>query len=307
MTFMKLCMFALAFAAILSGQAPKLAVPPTTAKAPAIANPNEVILTIGDRKITFAQYQLLVSALLPEKSQELAYGPGRRQFAQKLVEVLLLADEALRTQLDKKPDLALQLNFHDNSVLAQAMFKKIQQTLVVPDADIQTYYNTHKSEYEVVNARRILIRVKGSVVAGLPGKPELTDAEARAKAVSIREQLVGGGDFAKLAQQESDDAASRLKGGDIGPLKRGTTNQQFEQAAYALKAGEISAPVKSAYGYDIIQVQSRSFASLEDVRDDAIAHLRSMMAPKAVDDLVSQSKFDLNDAYFGPDPAAHAK
>src|SRR5580704_17846157 len=103
MAFMKLCMIAVAFAAILSGQAPNVAVTSGASKVPVLANPNEVVLTVGEHKITGAEYQ------------ELAYGPGCRQFAQKIAEVIILADEALKNHLDKKPDLALQLKCHDDN------------------------------------------------------------------------------------------------------------------------------------------------------------------------------------------------
>ncbi len=307
MAFMKLCMIAVAFAATLSGQAPNLAVTSGASKVPVLANPNEVVLTVGEHKITGAQYQFLVKMLLPAQSQELAYGPGRRQFAQKIAEVIILADEALKNHLDTKPDLALQLKFHDDNILALAMFQKVGQTLVITDADIQAYYDSHKSDYEQLNARRILIRVKGAPVAALPGKPELTDAEAHAKAAAIRQQLIGGGDFAKLAQQESDDAASRQQGGDMGQVKRGATVLQFEQAAFSLKPGEISDPVKTVYGYDVIQVQSRSIRNLADVKEDVTIKLKPIMTPQAVEALINKTKFDISDSYFGPVPAAPAK
>ncbi len=297
MALMKLFVLAVISAAFLSGQPQN----------PAMTNPNEIVLTVGDHKITAIEYQFLVRMLLTPKSQDLAYGPNRRQFAQKIAEAIILSDEAIRHQIDKNPDMVQKLQFHDDNLLAQAMLQKIQQTLVVPESDIQSYYDAHKSDYEVLNARRILIRVKGSPMPALPGKPELTDAEAHAKADSIHEQIVAGADFAKLAQQESDDANSRLKGGDVGALKRGATNPQFEQAAFALKPGEISQPLKTTYGYDIIQVESRSFRSLAEVKEDVVNRLRPQLAPKAVDELITKAKVTISDEYFGPEPAAQGK
>jgi peptidyl-prolyl cis-trans isomerase C len=277
------------------------AAPPGTS-APA-ADPNEVIITIGDHKITVAQYQALVKAL-PQQYQETAKGPGRRDFAKNLVELQVLADEAVKLGLDKQPDVKMQMEFQRDNMLAQEMFLNLQQTSTVSDADIQAYYDAHKADYEVVTARHILIRVKGAPMPGAPGKPELSDDEAKAKAESIRKRIVGGEDFAKLAKEESDDTSSGEKGGDLGEFKKGMMVPPFETAAFALKAGEISEPVQTPFGYHIIQVQSHTNKTLADVKDQILTQLRPSVARDAVQKLTDKVKVDISDSYFGPGPVA---
>ena len=114
------------------------------------------------------------------------------------------------------------------------------------------------SGYEVITVRHILIRVKGAQFPVAPGKPELSEDEARAKAESIRVRILAGEDFAAIARQESDDPGTRNNGGDLGEIRRGITVPAFEQAAFALKAGDISEPVRTIFGYHIIQVRARS-------------------------------------------------
>jgi peptidyl-prolyl cis-trans isomerase C len=295
----------LAFCAILPAQMPTMGSAPPP-PAPTMANPNEVVLTMDGRPITAAQYELLVRTLLSPERQEIALGPGRRQFAQQLIEISILSSEATKQGLDKQPDVALRLSFQHDNLMALLMFQNLMQTAAVPDAPIQTYYDAHKADYETLVARHILIRVKGAPFPGVPGKPELSDNEARAKAESIRRRVTSGEDFAKIAKAESDDTVSGQAGGDLGEFRRGKQVPPFEQAAFALTPGEISQPVQTPFGYHIIQVQSHSLKSLADVKQDILAQLKPDVARKEVDDLVNRSKFEINESFFGPGPPAVA-
>ncbi len=80
------------------------------------------------------------------------------------------------------------------------------------------------------------------------------DAATKALAEQLYQRLLKGEDFATLAKEYSDDPGSASKGGDLGWFGKGTMVAPFENAAFALKAGEISKPVKTDFGYHIIQV-----------------------------------------------------
>src|SRR6185312_8133895 len=147
-------------------------------------------------------------------------------------------------------------------------------------------------------------RVKGAPMPAVSGKPELTDEEAKAKAEEIRKRIVGGEDFAKVAEAESDDTSSGKSGGDLGEFKRGMMVPPFEKAAFALTPGEISEPVQTPFGYHIIQVESHSTKTLDEVKPEIIAQLRPQAAREAVQALTGQAKVEMNDAYFGPAPVA---
>ncbi len=281
----------LTFAALLPAQTP----PPGAPQ----AKPDEIVLTIGDRKFTAADYELLVRTLFPKDQQPWALGPGRRAVAQRMVGLFSLADEAARQHLDQRPDIARQLDFQRENLLHDLIFNSIVNNAVVSDADVQAYYDAHKSEFEVINARHILIRVKGSPIPGIPGRPELTDEEALSKAKAIRKRLLAGEDFAIIAKSESDDTTSAMKGGDLGEERRNKTVPQFEEAAFALKPGEISEPVKTPFGYHIIQVQSHSFRSLADVKAEIVERLKPEVARRAVTNLIDQAHPAYNEGFFG--------
>ncbi len=83
---------------------------------------------------------------------------------------------------------------------------------------------------------------------------ERTDAEALALAEEIRQRLLAGEDFAKLAEEYSDDTGSGANGGDLGWFGPGAMVASFDAAAFSLPIGEISEPIKTQFGYHIIEV-----------------------------------------------------
>ncbi|HEX4275242.1 MAG TPA: peptidylprolyl isomerase [Bryobacteraceae bacterium] len=278
----------------VAGNAP--AAPP----APPPAEPNKVILTIGDQKVTEGQFNDLINAL-PEQYRQYARGAGKRAFADQLVQVKVLYDEAVKEKLEQQPKVRDTLDYQRRTVLAQLQFVEMQNNLKVTDAAIAKYYDDHKNEFEVLKARHILIRVKGAPMQGLPGKKELTDEEALAKAQEIRKRLVGGEDFAAVAKAESDDS-SAAQGGELGEFRKGMMVPPFEEAAFAAKVNEVTEPVKTPFGYHLIQVESHVTRTLADARPDIEKKLRPEAARTAVEELVKGMSVHLDDSFFGPVP-----
>lgn len=284
--------------------APQSPVAPPPAAAPAPVDPNKVVLTIGALSLTAKQYEDVVKSL-PQQYQTFALGAGKRQFAENLVQLNLLSMEALKKGLDKDPAVQQQILMSRNDLLARAMFDDLQKSIKVDDAAVQAYYDAHKNEYESVKARHILIRVKGAPMPGAEGKPELTDEQALAKANDLYKKLTAGGDFAAIAKAESDDTGSAAQGGDLGEFRHGMMVPPFEQAAFAQKVGEIGKPVKSPFGYHIIEVTEHKGKSLADAKDDIEKAIRPEMARKAVEDMRTKATVKIDEGFFGPaTPAA---
>ncbi len=128
---------------------------------------------------------------------------------------------------------------------------KLAVDLKPDDSVLKDRYEKEKARFvtnEQREASHILIKVDGK------GTPEDQKA-ALAKAQDIEQQLKDGKDFAALAKQDSADLGSKNAGGDLGWLDKGTTDEAFESALFALKKGEISAPVLSPEGYHIIELR----------------------------------------------------
>ena len=276
---------------------------PVPAPAPAPPpEPDKVVLTIGNEKITEAQFDDMINAV-PEQYRQYARGAGKRSFAEQIVQVKVLSQEAQKRRLDQDPKLRDELAFQHQNLLAQAMFLSLQDTAKVDDAAVEKYYNEHKNDYEVLKARHILIRVKGAPMQAIAGKPELPDEEALAKAQAIRKRITGGEDFAVIAKADSDDAGSGAQGGGLGEFKKGMMVPPFETAAFAARVNEITEPVKTPFGYHLIQVQSHATKSLAEVRPDIEKKLRPEIARAEVDNLRKGATVQMDDGFFGPPPA----
>lgn len=118
-----------------------------------------------------------------------------------------------------------------------------------------------RADYEGVRARHILIRPEGEG----PDWSEEAWAEARRRAAELREQLLAGADFEELAREHSADRASAAQGGDLGFFNRQSPLvDELKEAAFALDVGAISEPVRTAFGYHLIQVTERRVAEGED-------------------------------------------
>jgi len=138
------------------------------------------------------------------------------------------------------------------SLLAQEYMKrKFSSIEKVTNKEVESYYNTHKSEFinpSMVKAQHILVKVDAKTAT----PAEIAVAEA--KAASIKKELEGGADFSKLAEKHSDDPGSKSRGGDLGFFTKEQMVPEFSKAAFSLKKGEISQPVKSTFGFHIIKV-----------------------------------------------------
>jgi peptidyl-prolyl cis-trans isomerase C len=260
--------------------------------------PDRTVIAIGDVKITAAQFDQMIDAL-PENYRPVARGSGRKQFADNVVRILVLAQEVKRRKIDETAAFRTQAMFSDASVLAGLTSDDLKKNVKLDDEELRKYYDAHKSEYERVRVRHILIRMQGSLLALTPGQKDLTEDEALAKAREIRKKLLEGEDFATLVSTESNDTESLATGGDIGFLHRGQRVPSFEEAAFALKVGEISEPVKTPFGYHIIRMEAKESKGFEALRPDLEKKMRPEQAQRAIEELAAKAGAVLDTEFFG--------
>src|ERR1022692_825779 len=234
---------------------------PVAAKVP----PETVVLTVGEEKITAAEWDRMIDMLPQQYRAQMRTTAGRQQLAERVIALKLMAQEAHRRKFDETPVYKAQLAFQAEQVLAQQYTQNLAATTKVEEV-ARRYYDEHKADYFQVKARHILIRYKGSQVPAKKDTKDLTEEEALAKAQDIRKKLVDGADFATLAKAESDDAGSGAKGGDLGTFGHGQMVPAFEEMAIKIPVGELSEPVKSQFGYHIIKVESRQQKTFVEAR-----------------------------------------
>lgn len=156
---------------------------------------------------------------------------------------------------------------------------KATKDVEVTDEEIQKYYDQASQE---LNARHILV-------------------EDEALAKELVKKLKAGEDFATLAKENSTDKGSAEKGGELGWFSVGTMVEEFNDAAYALEIDEISEPVKSDFGYHIIQVSEKravkDYGTLEEKKEeirDAIATSKGDWTKKMAE-LIKEAKVEVKD------------
>jgi peptidyl-prolyl cis-trans isomerase C len=259
--------------------------------------PDRVLIKVGDVALTAAQVDQIIDSL-PEQYRGPARGAGRKQFADNIVQILVLSQEGKRLKLNETPAYQTQSMFQLANMLAGVTFQKITKDLPVDEAAVRKSYEEHKPEYEQVHAHHILIRMQGSPVPVKPGQKELTEAEALAKATELKKKIEGGADFGAIATAESDDSASAIKGGDLGTFKKGTMVPSFDQAAFSLQPGVLSDPVKSQFGFHVIRVDTHDFKSFEEMRPELEKKLRPELAQKALEDLQKKANVVLDPEYY---------
>jgi peptidyl-prolyl cis-trans isomerase D len=124
-------------------------------------------------------------------------------------------------------------------------------TIKVSDAEVAAYYKSHQKDFERPQTAFL------SFVA-LPRVATAADTAAvRARADSVRQEIANGAPFAEVAQRESADSASAVKGGDLGEWTRGSMDPAFDSAAFSLPLRTVSKPVLSQFGFHLIQMTSR--------------------------------------------------
>jgi len=167
----------------------------------------------------------------------------------------------------------------------------VRNSIVVPEADIEAFYKQNLQQYQTpaqVRASHILLKLEGK-----------DEKQVQALAEDIAKKAKGGADFAALAKQYSEDDSNNTNGGDLDYFGRGRMVAEFEQAAFAMKAGEISDPVKTAFGFHIIKMvdnKADTTRPLAEVRDEIVEQLKWQKAQAEAEKIAKSLEATLKSA-----------
>ena len=167
-------------------------------------------------------------------------------------------------------------------LISEGIYENVTGAVKVSDADLRKYYDENKSRYSVAESRavrHILVKTK-------------------AEADRLHDQLESGGNFATLAKQSSLDPGSKDQGGKL-TVSRGQTVAPFDKAAFSLKTNELSDPVKTEFGYHLIQplaaVKAGSVTPFAEVKGQIRTQLLEERKNKAVNDWASDIQKEYED------------
>jgi len=273
------------------------AVKPAAPKPPAPKPAEPAVITAGDIRISKSDFERYVEALPPAYRAQMNSSEAKRKFANQLVEVFLLAQEARRRKLDQDPKTIAKIRLDTNQALAQALIAEVSAA-PADEAALRHAYDENKSQYEQLSGRHILIRFKGSAVPLKPDQKDLSEEESLAKIQDLRRRIQSGEDFADLARKESDDTGSGAAGGSLGSFGRGQMVRPFEEAAFSLAIGQLSEPVKTQFGYHLIQIQEKKNQTFEEARHLVEQRRRPELTKQLADDLKKKAPVTLDESYF---------
>ena len=254
------------------------------AAAPAIAS-EAVVATVGDDAITEADLAFAAEDL----AQELGNIPpeDRKAFlVTVLIDMKVMAQAARSQQMDQTEIFRRRLQYLEERALRRAYFAEKISTAVTPEA-VQTAYDAFVASFpaeEEVRASHILVT---------------TEDDAKA----IVAELAAGAAFADLAATKSIDPSATSNGGDLGFFSKGMMVKPFEDAAFGLEAGQISAPVQSDFGWHIIKLEERR-QSAPPPLEEVGPQLQQQILFQSFDDAVAALKEGV--AISIPDPALAA-
>jgi peptidyl-prolyl cis-trans isomerase C len=218
-------------------------------------------------------------------------GPGRpdtpesrRFIVDQLALQLVVAEEAVRKGLDKKAEIAEQIDAMKQSVLANAYVQDFFKNNPVSDDIV-------KAEYE---------RIKATITgAEYKARHILVEKESEAKDVIARLRKEPGA-FAKLAMEKSKDTGSRPRGGDLGWFDARGMVPEFGAALGKLEKGKFTLePVRTQFGYHVILLEdSRPITAppMEEVKDQISQQLQEQNLKKQLDALKAKAKIEISSA-----------
>ena len=211
---------------------------------------------------SLAQY-LVMLEVLRQQAPKFAIKVAEKDVQTEVAEIkqMFSGDQKSFDEALKKQKLTLE-QFEESlreRLLIDAMKVAVTKAVTVTEAEVKAYYDSHKGDYtesEVRETRHILIS-PFATAAGGAGTMAPTEGDweaAKAEAEKVRSEIQNGADFASEARKYSDDKATGDSGGELGNIVRGQMVPEFEEAVFSLKKGELSRPVKTEYGYHLIQV-----------------------------------------------------
>jgi peptidyl-prolyl cis-trans isomerase C len=257
-----------------------------------------VVLTVGSEKITQSEFQEIINSLPAQQQAQLATPEARRSLAEQVAELKVMAQEARARKLDQSAAVKAKAALQMDQILANAVYQQLSAG--DPDeAALRAYYAAHKQDWDEVKARHILIRMQGSRVPVREGHKDLTDSEALAKAKEVRAKIVAGAKFEEQAKIESDDTGSGDNGGDLGTFGAGQMVPEFDEVVFKAPVGQVTEPIKTAYGYHLILVEERRSKPFEDARGEIEQKIRPEMGQKAIDGLKAKTTIVYDAGYFG--------
>jgi peptidyl-prolyl cis-trans isomerase C len=254
--------------------------------APASADPR-VVAKVDGSPITEDDLNDAMADIGPGLPQKLEGAARQKYVLDYLIDLKLAAKKAQSEKLDQTSEFARKLSYYNDKLAMEQLLGSVAKAATTEEAERKAYEEAAKAEppQQEIHARHILV----------PTEEEAKAALARVKA---------GEDFAKVATELSKDPSG--DGGDLGWFTKDRMVPEFSEAAFKLKEGEVSEPIKTQFGWHIIKIEgirTKTFPPFEQVKDQAARYVAQKAESETIAQLHKAAKIELFDADGKPVPA----
>lgn len=242
-------------------------------------NKEKVLAKVSNETITEADLDHMLKNMNPQMAQTFQGEEGRKTLLAELVNQKLFYLEAVENNIEENPQFQQEFAMLKENFITQFAIQSLINSAGVTHDELESYYNDNKASFIAppkVSASHILVA---------------SEAEAN----DIKSRIDSGESFEALAK-ECSTCPSKERGGDLGSFGKGQMVPEFEDAAFGMEQGAVSAPVKTQFGYHIIKLNDKEDEKpleFEEVRSNL---LRTMMAERQ-HSLYQQHVSDLKEKY----------
>ncbi|HTS41662.1 MAG TPA: peptidylprolyl isomerase [Xanthobacteraceae bacterium] len=258
--------------------------PTSTTSTASTPDPNDqVVARVAGVDIRESDLKI-ASEDLGQQAAALSPAARRDYLIDYVADVIRLAKAAEAKKIGEGPDFQRRLAFFRNKVLAESLLHNEMETAVTEEAMHKVYDDATKAmgNEEEVRARHILIRV-------VDPNDEKASKEAENKIKALIERINKGEDFATLANEYTEDPSGKQNGGDLDYFTKDQMVPEFSNVAFALDKGQISAPIKTQFGWHVLKVEdkrTRQPPAYDKVKDQ----LSAIVKRKAQDELINKMR-----------------
>lgn len=242
--------------------------------------------------ITDAERTAAIMNLTKDGAELLADPKHARGFMLYIETNIALAKAGYAAGIDREPALAMELRILADDFVANAERDQMWRGIVITENEVDQYYRDHQPEFEIARVRDIRIPFGGSLARG--DNPPLSEKEARAKAERLRNEILAGASFEKIAATENPST----DGGDSRSITRGQHLPEVEEVVFGTPAGKIAPVTRTLLGYHVIRVDDRTIPPLEKVRSKIDAIIRNQKLQVLLDALVGSAELYFDPVYF---------
>lgn len=293
-----------------------------TAKSPSAAKSSPSTAAADCKTvITKAQFEKLADSLAPNGSSN---PQVKRTLESRLPTLIAISTQAKKQHMDQSEQYKETMKYLEMQVLASELQQKLQKEAAdVPDADVQTYYDEHKTDFEQFNIDRLFVpRNKQpepefkseNEKNAKPTEEELKAKQAEEKAKAdeseqamtkladdLRARAAAGEDFSKLQKEAFAAAGMKIESPTVNLANVRRTGLAPSQAAvFDLKPGEVSQVINDAGGHYVYKLNSTSEVPLDQAKSEIHGRIQSERMKDRMEKLNSSFKVETNEAYFGP-------